>query len=1180
MAKGKRKLRAKNSTSIEKLLSNNEVKQYEAGGYVLEEMHNGGEGPGHPHEGDPPDKKPLFVIDENDPRLQGFQDSLSLYNQGAKDRLTWQTYSSRAASGPYWRKTVEEELPEGYVVPNQKIQPTGRKITRAAFPKWMYPDGSGKGGSELYKSTQDTYAKPQQPVFVGDETNTNYIKYIQNEENAARKQKIVNKQQQLIDAGFKIGKADGVWGSKSKAAWAKFVNKEDVLNLPISTIPAYSIDEVEDIPEEVEEEPEIEIERLPIITPTLKTDNNLEIIGDYDEPEELERPDYSNYEGLEHVKDRFRKGHYKDRQRVSAKIAQALTGYDAEKMDAEIEAADKEGRRINFENIGLGAVSNKKFRKKYNKEYDVYEEALKEQKYLNTVPRFFKDGGPYIGAVPKYALGGAYGPGDGSHSIFELTDNEVKQYEAGGYVLKELKEGGEDDLITYKNNKSKVDGTADWNWSSDVEVSSAYNDQIKARLLTGNYGYNPKTGTLVKLSKSKQTKVTDKDTLDTKKTLKETAGMSSKEYEIFQDNEKEAAKQNAMSDYTANKKLVSIDKADEWNPSFTIQNESGQNINTQDYAGKQVYMTDAEEAAYKKTRINKNIPVTTKKMNNAFATAAAFTPAGMAITGLTGATKLVTESAPELIKNPSWSNAGAAGIDLLTASPLVIPAGISAARNLKGVGEKVDKIVWPKTAYRVKTASGKKNLDYSAGQKVSAKEKELLAKVEKQGEWYTDDIDEVAQYAKGNDTRAGVFQGDDMVIDKVKIPFWAKNKNVTTNKNVVALKKEQGFVTDGSPGSIGTQRINPNEFIIPKKSIFYPKTSTTIKSMPEHIAKKPAMYTLGDGKTKVDVSNTFKKSYDYMQPPKGNETYLTKPYQYLDEQVEAATGINPKIFEGVDDVVNVSKKANIPAIKNNDSLTKLLKPVTKFVKPLVKKAITKVDDVYNKVATGNSRLPVAWKMEKNANQIPKLVKNKYKLTDEEAEVLGKYINSPYNLERGTAESKLFDDLIQRNSAILDDVKVPVTKILNHSTQTGKDVVPNAFNSKFKFRGNRSWTLGTDGTRMANTNRTRLVVPSKYSKDLNFTKVDYADERILKGWNNSTMNNSSTHPALKNLDNVASENELLGNVPKGYKVIGRNTEGGYNNTFIKPIKQEGGTVRNLSKTQAENYKTNGYILEEY
>jgi len=291
--------------------------------------------------------------------------------------------------------------------------------------------------------------------------------------------------------------------------------------------------------------------------------------------------------------------------------------------------------------------------------------------------------------APQVNAGLTYNFQAGGNAMY-LTDDEIANYKAGGYtVIEEFKEGGDngedDELITYKNNKSKVDGTADWNWSSDVEISSAYNDQIKARLLTGNYGYNPKTGELVKLGKSQQTKVTDKEALDTKKTLKETAGMSSKEYEIFQDNEKEAAKQNAMDDYTSNKKLVSIDKADEWNPSFTIQNESGQDINTQDYAGKQVYMTPAQEAAYKKAVINQNIPATTQKMNNAFRGVSSVTPVGMAINAIEGATRLGMD-VPQLIKDPSLSTAGAVGMDLLMASPF-IPA---AARKTGQVISKVD----------------------------------------------------------------------------------------------------------------------------------------------------------------------------------------------------------------------------------------------------------------------------------------------------------------------------------------------------------------------------------------------------------------------------------------------------------------------------------------------------------
>jgi len=275
---------------------------------------------------------------------------------------------------------------------------------------------------------------------------------------------------------------------------------------------------------------------------------------------------------------------------------------------------------------------------------------------------------------------------DSSYREFEeleLTDDEIEEYRAGGYVVEEFDKGGsnkDDELITYKNNKKLIDGVANWDMQSDVNITSDYNDQIKARLLTGKFGYNPKTGELVKLGKSEQTKVTDKEALQTKEDLTSTKRMSSKEYEIFQDNEKEAAKQKLMDDYTANRKLVSKDKAAEWNPSFVIKDEYGRDINTQDFAGKQVYMTDAEHDAYKKARIGHNAPIMQNKMNNAFRAAASFTPIGMGINAIEGATRL-TQDVPKLIKDPSLANAGNVIMDGLMVAPFV-PAAAGKAKPL------------------------------------------------------------------------------------------------------------------------------------------------------------------------------------------------------------------------------------------------------------------------------------------------------------------------------------------------------------------------------------------------------------------------------------------------------------------------------------------------------------------
>jgi hypothetical protein len=200
---------------------------------------------------------------------------------------------------------------------------------------------------------------------------------------------------------------------------------------------------------------------------------------------------------------------------------------------------------------------------------------------------------------------------------------------------------------------------------------------------------------------------------------------------------------------------------------------------------------------------------------------------------------------------------------------------------------------------------------------------------------------------------------------------------------------------------------------------------------------------------------------------------------------------------------------------------------------------------YNKIATGNSRIPLAWKMEQ-ISDITTPIKNKYNLTDDEAFVLGKYINTPYSIRRGTAESEIFDNLIKRNSAILDEINNPITKVLDHSTQSGKDIVPSTFGSTFTFPGNRSWSVGVD-PRFTDTGRRRLVIPSKYSKELDFTAVPYDDTRLVKGWNASAHGNP-----LTKLD-MSAEKELIGNIPEGYKVIGKSNEGGFENIFIKPNK---------------------------
>lgn len=245
--------------------------------------------------------------------------------------------------------------------------------------------------------------------------------------------------------------------------------------------------------------------------------------------------------------------------------------------------------------------------------------------------------------------------------------NELRQNISGAIISLDdfinlpsfKKGGGNDDLITYKRNKKLIDGVGDWQTQSDVNITSDYNDQIKSRLLTGNFGYNPKTGELVKLSKNNQTKVTDKEAVQTLNTLK------------GKDKERNVS--------------VAIPKEDSYNPNFIVKDSRGNEMDVSQHQGQSVNMTPAEAAAYRKAQVGKNAPIAQAKMNNAFRAATSVTPAGMAINAIEGATRLGMD-VPKLIKDPSLSTAGAVGGDLLMAAPF-IPA---AARKTGQVISKVD----------------------------------------------------------------------------------------------------------------------------------------------------------------------------------------------------------------------------------------------------------------------------------------------------------------------------------------------------------------------------------------------------------------------------------------------------------------------------------------------------------
>lgn len=202
-----------------------------------------------------------------------------------------------------------------------------------------------------------------------------------------------------------------------------------------------------------------------------------------------------------------------------------------------------------------------------------------------------------------------------------------------------------------------------------------------------------------------------------------------------------------------------------------------------------------------------------------------------------------------------------------------------------------------------------------------------------------------------------------------------------------------------------------------------------------------------------------------------------------------------------------------------------------------KMAAPYVKAAYNKVATGNSILPIAWKLEKNMASPSQLnaLKNTASLSDEEAAVLNKYLENPYSIQKNSAESRILQGIPQKSYADLSQTEKPITRIQNYYVaESANPQVAGKYGEKIAYPRDRSWSLGAGRAEgYANTNRnTRLVIPSRYAKELKgFHAVDYKDPRF-----------NFLAP---------EEQELFGNVPEGFKVIGKSNEEGFKNVFIKP-----------------------------
>jgi hypothetical protein len=260
---------------------------------------------------------------------------------------------------------------------------------------------------------------------------------------------------------------------------------------------------------------------------------------------------------------------------------------------------------------------------------------------------------------------------DGGTFEIELDDAEIDQYKQGGYIVEELDayaKGGSSScpkdhvwdsntkkcvkVYTLANDKKLIDGVSNWAMQSNDpdKITPEYNDQIKHYLYSGVYGYDPITGTLHKLPKDQKT-VAD---AETKKIL---------------------AKQDDKAAYTQSIIDAGFDPD-------TFGKSKGTNVIT----GEEIYGDKSQEDVDKinKEAVSDFVTEGHRKaiLESPFNTAAFFTPAGMAAGVMQGAANLLPD-AYDFAKDPSWSGAGAVGMDALMMSP--VAKGLGKALSFKGV---------------------------------------------------------------------------------------------------------------------------------------------------------------------------------------------------------------------------------------------------------------------------------------------------------------------------------------------------------------------------------------------------------------------------------------------------------------------------------------------------------------
>jgi hypothetical protein len=450
-----------------------------------------------------------IYVDPNDPagreRYQAYQDSLNLYdeymdmynlalntNAGTREQVARRYNIEQDPTASHLFHLVGTNLGSGKQYMNARnttdVNPNILPIAARS-----YADDYNARTSPFLAE----YKKPVQPIKYHDP-------------------EIVVKQQQLIDAGYDIGGADGIWGPKSQTAWEAY----------------------EASPKPVEEDkPTEEIKETE--TPATTSDSDAEIIGyiretyydtDTNSNQTKYRPvkkgeaiptdgTFVSYKGSapqyqtgggtgKSPDDPDYKGvgtAYGNHEPYTPTAEELLSLFTNEVIEPSIEVAGTSTPIINnvTNNPNFPINSNLNFQDP--QEYSLPQPP--EYEYIQMDDGSFvlvdvKKTPPIVlpvGGV-EYKSGGST---SNSFSKWMKNNNLPKAQTGGGTVkvkaaatpkLKKVRATAEDQILTYKDN-------ADWFDSRAVYSGNPqYDDLIKKRVYSGNYGYNPATGAVVPLN--------------------------------------------------------------------------------------------------------------------------------------------------------------------------------------------------------------------------------------------------------------------------------------------------------------------------------------------------------------------------------------------------------------------------------------------------------------------------------------------------------------------------------------------------------------------------------------------------------------------------------------------------------------------------------------------------------